>query len=80
MENGWTKRIEELTKSRDYWKREWRLLNAGLNMAEDKIKELEAERDADRRREYAQSIGYVRACCGRILLNRRGKTNDLYSS
>ena len=43
MENEWTKRIEELTKSRDYWKREWRLLNAGLYMAEDKIKELEAE-------------------------------------
>ena len=43
MENGWTERIEELTKSRDHWKREWRLLNAGLNMAEDKIKELEAE-------------------------------------
>ena len=43
MENGWTKRIEELTKSRDGWKREWRLLNDGLNMAEDKIKELEAE-------------------------------------
>jgi len=55
MENGWTKRIEELTKSRDDWKREWRLLNAGLNMAEDKIKELEAERDADRRREYGYS-------------------------
>jgi len=55
MENGWTKRIEELTKSRDHWKREWRLLNAGLNMAEDKIKELEAERDADRRREYGYS-------------------------
>ena len=55
MENGWTERIEELTKSRDHWKREWRLLNAGLNMAEDKIKELEAERDADRRREYGYS-------------------------
>ena len=55
MENGWTKRIEELTKSRDDWKREWRLLNAGLNMAEDKIKELEDERDADRRREHGYS-------------------------
>ena len=43
MENGWTERIAELTESRDHWKREWRLLNAGLNMAEDKIKELEAE-------------------------------------
>ena len=43
MENEWTKRIEELTESRDHWKREWRLLNAGLNMAEDRIKELEAE-------------------------------------
>ena len=43
MKNGWTERIAELTESRDHWKREWRLLNAGLNMAEDKIKELEAE-------------------------------------
>ena len=43
MENAWTKRIEELTESRDHWKREWSLLNAGLNMAEDRIKELEAE-------------------------------------
>ena len=43
MNNGWTERIAELTESRDHWKREWRLLNAGLNMAEDKIKELEAE-------------------------------------
>ena len=43
MENGRTERIAELTESRDHWKREWRLLNAGLNMAEDKIKELEAE-------------------------------------
>jgi chromosome segregation ATPase len=49
------KRVMELEKSRDDWKREWRLLNAGLNMAEDKIKELEAERDADRRREYGYS-------------------------
>ena len=55
MNNGWTERIAELTESRDHWKREWRLLNAGLNMAEDKIKELEAERDADRRREYGYS-------------------------
>ena len=54
MENGWTKRIEELTKSRDDWKREWRLLNAGLNMAEDKIKELEAENK--RLRERVQSV------------------------
>lgn len=43
MDNGWTKRIEELTESRDHWKREWSLLNAGLNMAEDRIKELAAE-------------------------------------
>ena len=43
MENAWTKRIEELTESRDHWKREWSLLNAGLNMAEDRIKELAAE-------------------------------------
>jgi len=49
MENGWTERIEELTKSRDDWKREWRLLNAGLNMAEDKIKELEEENKRLRR-------------------------------
>jgi len=55
MNNGWTERIAELTESRDHWKREWRLLNAGLNMAEDKIKELTAERDADRRREYGYS-------------------------
>jgi len=55
MENAWTKRIEELTESRDHWKREWSLLNAGLNMAEDRIKELEAELDADRRREYGYS-------------------------
>ncbi len=47
---------------------------------EAEVAKLAAERDADRRREYAQSIGYVRACCGRILLKRRGKTNDLYSS
>ena len=68
MENGWTKRIEELTKSRDDWKREWRLLNAGLNMAEDKIKELTAERDADRRREYGYSQQTVDA-----LTAERGK-------
>lgn len=37
------KRIEELTESRDHWKREWSLLNAGLDMAEDRIKEREAE-------------------------------------
>jgi len=50
MNNAWTERIAELTKSRDDWKREWRLLNARLNMAEDKIKELEAEL-AEARRE-----------------------------
>ena len=55
MENGWTERIEELEESRNNWKREWSLLNAALNMAEDRIKELEAERDADRRREYGYS-------------------------
>jgi chromosome segregation ATPase len=55
MENGWTKRIEELEESRNNWKREWSLLNAALNMAEDRIKELEAERDVDRRREYGYS-------------------------
>ena len=43
MENGWTERIEELEESRNNWKREWSLLNAALNMAEDRIKELEAE-------------------------------------
>ena len=48
MENGWTERIAELTESRDHWKREWGLLNAGLNMAEERIKELISERDADR--------------------------------
>jgi len=75
MENGWTERIEELTKSRDYWKREWRLLNAGLNMAEDKIKELEAERDADRRREY----GYSQQTVDALTLERdklRAARND----
>ena len=55
MENEWIKRIAELTESRDDWKREWRLLNAGLNMAEERIKELISERDADRRREYGYS-------------------------
>jgi hypothetical protein len=55
-------------------------LYAEIDRLRARVKELEDERDADRRREYAQSIGYVRACCGRILLNRRGKTNDLYSS
>ncbi|MDX9821095.1 MAG: hypothetical protein RBT20_04115 [Syntrophales bacterium] len=55
MKNGWTKRIEELEESRNNWKREWSLLNAALNMAEDRIKELEAERDADRKREYGYS-------------------------
>ncbi len=55
MENEWTKRIEELEESRNNWKREWSLLNAALNMAEDRIKELEAERDVDRRREYGYS-------------------------
>ena len=49
MDNGWTERIEELTESRDHWKREWSLLNAGLNMAEDRIKELEAENKRLRR-------------------------------
>jgi len=75
MKNGWTERIEELTKSRDYWKREWRLLNAGLNMAEDKIKELEAERDADRKREY----GYSQQTVDALTLERdklRAERND----
>ena len=43
MGNEWTERIEELEESRNNWKREWSLLNAALNMAEDRIKELEAE-------------------------------------
>jgi uncharacterized coiled-coil DUF342 family protein len=42
------KRVMELEKSRDHWRREWKLLNAGLNMAEERIKELISERDADR--------------------------------
>jgi multidrug resistance efflux pump len=61
MENGWTERIEELTKSRDDWKREWRLLNAGLNMAEDKIKKLEAEVAATR-----EALGNQMQCVGEL--------------
>ena len=75
MKNGWTERIAELTKSRDYWKREWSLLNAGLNMAEDRIKELEAERDADRKREY----GYSQQTVDALTLERdklRAERND----
>ena len=70
-----TAQIKELTQSRDYWKREWRLLNAGLNMAEDKIKELEAERDADRKREY----GYSQQTVDALTLERdklRAARND----
>jgi cell division protein FtsB len=38
-----TARVKELEESRDSWKREWRLSNAGLDMAEKRIAELEAE-------------------------------------
>ena len=69
MDNGWTERLEGLEKLVEelteklkateeemlFWRRESRLSDAGLNMAEDKIRELEAERDADRRREYGYS-------------------------
>jgi uncharacterized coiled-coil DUF342 family protein len=75
MENGWTERIEELEESRNNWKREWSLLNAALNMAEDRIKELEAERDADRRREY----GYSQQTVDALTLERdklRAERND----
>ena len=36
-------KVKELEESRDSWKREWRLSNAGLDMAEKRIAELEAE-------------------------------------
>jgi len=75
MENGWTERIEELEESRNNWKREWSLLNAALNMAEDRIKELEAERDADRKREY----GYSQQTVDALTLERdklRAERND----
>jgi peptidoglycan hydrolase CwlO-like protein len=36
-------RVKELEESRDSWKREWRLSNAGLDMAEKRIAELEAD-------------------------------------
>jgi len=36
-------KVRELEESRDSWKREWRLSNAGLDMAEKHIAELEAE-------------------------------------
>lgn len=75
MENGWTERIEELEESRNNWKREWSLLNAALNMAEDRIKELEAERDVDRRREY----GYSQQTVDALTLERdklRAERND----
>ena len=64
-------KIVELEESRDHWKREWRLLNAGLNMAEERIKELISERDADRRREYGYSQETVDA-----LTAERGKLEE----
>jgi hypothetical protein len=34
--------IAALKESRDDWKRQWRYMEAGLKMAEERIKELEA--------------------------------------
>ena len=40
--------IADLTESRDHWHGEWRLLNAANIQAEERIKELEEERDGYR--------------------------------
>ena len=50
-------KVKELEESRDSWKREWRLSNAGLDMAEKRIAELEAENK--RLREALDSITTV---------------------
>jgi chromosome segregation ATPase len=107
MENDWTKKIKELTESRDQWKLEWGLLMSDLNAANDRnteleaalkretneyieashtliierdeareqVKKLEAERDADRRREY----GYSQQTVDALTLERdklRAERND----
>jgi uncharacterized coiled-coil DUF342 family protein len=107
MENEWTKKIKELTESRDQWKLEWGLLMSDLNAANDRnteleaalkretneyieashtliierdeareqVKKLEAERDADRKREY----GYSQQTVDALTLERdklRAERND----
>jgi hypothetical protein len=52
MKNAWTEEIEklraenkELTESRNFWKREWRLMEAAAGKAEAEVEKLRAENE-----------------------------------